>query len=123
MPGSDCRNDAYLLKRSKPKRKSFIVSSRADGLFEKFEIGRGKGRSGSGLPATIPGGVSAGAGASGYVGLGALTGGEDVQFPKRSESEVERGDKEFSSDGMKGIAGAPLSNADTSGWPETRRAR
>jgi hypothetical protein len=77
MPGSDCRNDAYLLKRSKLKRKSFIVSSRADDLFEKFEIGREKGRSGSGLPVTTPG-VSAGAGASEYVALGALTGGEEV---------------------------------------------
>ena len=57
----------YLLKRSKPKRTSSIVSSRADGPFEKFKVGRGKGRSGSGLPVTIPGDVSAGAGASEYV--------------------------------------------------------
>ncbi|WP_283806406.1 hypothetical protein [Bradyrhizobium murdochi] len=40
-----------------------MLSLRADGLFEKFPIGRGKGRSGFGLPVAIPGGVSAGAGA------------------------------------------------------------
>jgi hypothetical protein len=109
----------YLLNRSKLKRKSSIVSSRADGRFEEFEIGRGKGRSGSGLPVTIRGGVSAGAGGSEYVALGALTGGEEVQFPKRSGNAVESGDE----DGMKGTAGAPMSNADISDWPGTRRAR
>jgi hypothetical protein len=114
-------NAPYLLNWSKLKRKSSIVSSRADGLFEKFEISRGKGRSGSGLPVTIPGGVSAGAGASEYVALGALTGGEEVQFPKRSGNEVEREGEEFSSDGMKGTAGAPASNADTLDWPVTRQ--
>jgi hypothetical protein len=121
--GADCRKRPYLLKRSKLKRKSSIVSSRADGLFEKFKVGSGKGKSGSGLPVTIPGGVSAGAGASEYVGLGALTGGKEDQFPKRSGSALERGDKEFSPDGTNGTAGAPLSNADISGWPATRRAR
>jgi hypothetical protein len=100
----------YLLNRSKLKRKSSIVSSRADGRFEEFKIGRGKGRSGSGLPMTIPG-VSAGAGASEYVALGALTGGEEVQFPKRSGNAVESRDE----DGMKGTAGAPVSNADIFG--------
>ena len=121
-PGTGYRKRHYLLKRSNPKRKSSIPSSRADGRFEEFKIGRGKGRSGSGLPVTIPG-VSAGAGASEYVALGALTGGEEVQFPKRSGTAVERGDKEFSSDGMKGTAGTPVSNADTLDWPVTRRAR
>jgi hypothetical protein len=67
-------------------------------------IGKGKGKSGSGLPATIPPGVSAGAGAREYVALGALTGGEEIQFPKRSGNPLERGDKELSSDGTKGTA-------------------
>src|SRR5262245_50400937 len=123
MPWADCRKRPYLLKRSKPKRKSSNVSSRADGPFEKFKVGRGKGRSGFGLPVTIPGGDSAGTGGSEYVALGALTGGEEVQFPKRSGSAVERGDEEFSSDGMKGTTGAPVWNGDTSDWPGTRRAR
>ena len=86
-------------------------------------IGKGKGRSGSGLLATIPPGVSAGAGAREYVAMGALTGGEEVQFPKRSGNPLERGDKEVSSDGTKGTAGAPTPNTDVSGLPATRRAR
>jgi hypothetical protein len=40
-----------------------MLSLRADRLFEKFRIGRGKGRSGIDLPLAIPDGVSAGAGA------------------------------------------------------------
>jgi hypothetical protein len=97
--GPGYRKRHYLLKRSKPKRKSSIPSSRPDERFEEFKIGTGKVGSGSGLPVTIPG-VSAGTGASEYVALGALTGGEEVQFPKRSGSEVEREGEEFSSDGM-----------------------
>lgn len=50
-------------------------------------------------------GCLAGAGASEYVALGALTGGEEVQFPKRSGNAVESG----AEDGVKGTAGAPMS--------------
>jgi hypothetical protein len=77
-------------------------------------VGGGKGRSGIGLPVPIPGGLSAGAGENEYISLGALTGGEEVQFPKRPGNAVESGDEELSSDGMNGTAGAPMSNADIS---------
>ena len=74
----------------------------------KIQGGQGEGQIGLRLASNVTGWHSAGAGASEYVALGALTGGEEVQFPKRSGNAVERADEEFSSDGMKGTAGAPV---------------